>query len=128
MSENSLPSQRQLRFGEIIRSIISEYLIKGDLFDSNLDLRTITLSYVRMSKDLKIASVYFMPLGGQNKKEFLDFLNKNKYLFQKYLSKARLKSKFIPKINFFIDDSFDEAERIENLLLNEKVKRDLNND
>ena len=127
MSENSLPSQRQLRFGEIIRSIISEYLLRGDLFDSNIDSASVTLSYVKMSKDLKIASVYFMPLGGENKKEFLDFLNKNKYLFQRYLSSAKLKSKFIPKINFFIDDSFDEADRIEKLLLDDKVKRDLDN-
>ena len=128
MSENSLPSQRQLRYGEIIRSIISEYLLRGDLYDPNIDLTSVTLSYVKMSKDLKIASAYFMPLGGENKKKFLDLLNKNKYLFQRYLSSARLKSKFVPKINFYIDNSFDEAERIERLLLDEKVKRDLNND
>ena len=63
----------------------------------------------------------------KKKDKFLDFLNNNKYIFQKYISSAKLKSKFTPKINFYIDNSFDEAEKIKNLLLNKKVLRDLNN-
>ena len=127
MNSNTMPSQRQIRFGELIRKIISESIIRGDFFSQEFDSSEITVSFVKMSKDLKIASVYVMPLGGKNKNTILECLNNNKYLIQKSISKAKLKSKFTPKINFFIDDSFEEAERIENLLMNKKVKRDLNN-
>tara|TARA_Y100001960_G_scaffold325397_1_gene407669 strand:+ start:1298 stop:1684 length:387 start_codon:yes stop_codon:yes gene_type:complete len=127
MNSNNMPSQRQIRFGELIRKIISESIIRGDFFSQEFDSSEITVSFVKMSKDLKIASVYVMPLGGKNKNTILECLNNNKYLIQKSISKAKLKSKFTPKINFFIDDSFEEAERIENLLMNKKVKRDLNN-
>jgi len=81
-----------------------------------------------MSKDLRIASIYIMPLGGNNKDEILEIFNKNKFIFQTYLSKAKLKSKFTPTINFYIDNSYDEAEKIEKLLSNKKVTRDLNNE
>ena len=123
-----MPSQRQIRFGELIRTIVSESLIRGDFFDTEINISMITVSFVKMSKDLRVASVYFMPLGGKNKDQVLQFLNNNKYVFQKSISKAKLRSKFTPKINFYIDDSFDEAERIENLLLDQKVLRDLNNE
>ena len=126
MNLKSIPSQRQMRFGEVIRSIISEFLIRGDFFNTEIDISTITVSFVKMSKDLRVASVYFMPLGGKNKDQVLQFLNHNKYFFQKSISEAKLRSKFSPKINFYIDNSFDEAENIENLLLDERVLRDLN--
>ena len=128
MNLKSTSSQRQIRFGEVIRSIISESLIRGDFFKTEIDMSTITVSFVKMSKDLRIASVYFMPLGGKNKDQILQSLNNNKYIFQKFISQAKLRSKFTPKINFYIDDSFDEAEKIENLLLDQKVLRDLNNE
>ena len=64
MNLKSIPSQRQIRFGEVVRSIISESLIKEDFFNTEIDVSTITVSFVKMSKDLKIASVYVMPLGG----------------------------------------------------------------
>ena len=127
MNSNKMPSQRQMRFAEVVRSILSDIFLKEDIFFNQPNIETITVSFVRMSKDLKIASVYIMPLGGKDKNEILNILNENKYLFQKHISKAKLKSKFTPKINFFIDDSFEEAERIENLLMNKKVKRDLSN-
>ena len=128
MNLKSISSQRQMRFGEVIRSIISEFFIRGDFFNTEIDMSTITVSFVKMSKDLRVASVYFMPLGGKNKDTILQFLNNNKYVFQKSISKAKLRSKFTPKINFYIDDSFDEAEKIENLLLDQKVLRDLENE
>ena len=127
MNLKSISSQRQIRFGEVIRSIISESLVRRDFFSAEIDMSIITVSFVKMSKDLKVASVYFMPLGGKNKDQILQFLNNNKYGFQKFISRAKLRSKFTPKINFYIDDSFDEAERIENLLLDQKVLRDLDN-
>ena len=128
MNLTSISSQRQIRFGEVIRSIIGESLLREDFFNTKIDVSTITVSFVKMSKDLRIASVYVMPLGGKNKDQILQSLNDNKYIFQKFISQAKLRSKFTPKINFYIDDSFDEAEKIENLLLDQKVLRDLNNE
>jgi len=126
MNLKSISSQRQIRFGEVIRSIISESLVRGDFFNTEIDMSIITVSFVKMSKDLRVASVYVMPFGGKNKVQLLQFLNDNKFIFQKFISQAKLRSKFTPKINFYIDDSFDEAEKIENLLLDQKVLRDLN--
>ena len=120
-----MSSQRQMRFSELIRSLISECLLVEDFYNFNFETTSITISYVRMSKDLRIANVYLMPLGGENKNKIIDEINSQKYIFQKYLSKARLNSKFTPKINFYLDDSFDEAEKIEKLLLNKDVSRDL---
>ena len=124
MSDN-LSSQRQLRFSELIRSLISECLLVEDFYNFSFETTSITISYVKMSKDLRIASVYLMPLGGENKNKIIEEINNQKYIFQKFLSKARLNSKFTPKINFYLDDSFDEAEKIEKLLLNKDVQRDL---
>ena len=123
---NNLSSQRQLRFSELIRSLISECLLAEDFYNLSFETTSLTISYVKMSKDLRIANVYFMPLGGKNKNIIVEELNKNKLIFQKYISKAKLNSKFTPKIKFFLDDSFDEAEKIEKLLLNKNVARDIN--
>ena len=123
---NHMSSPRQIRYGELIRSLISDCLLKEDFYDQSISSTSVTVSYVKMSKDLKMASVYLMPLGGENQQNFLENIKQKKYIFQRYLSKAKLKSKFTPKINFFIDDTFDEAEKIEKLLLNKKVLRDLN--
>ena len=120
-----MESQRQIRFGELIRSLVSDCLLKEDFYDDNINPTSITISFVRMSKDLKIANVYFMPLGGINKINVLDNLNNKKYIFQKYLSRAKIHSKFTPKLSFFIDDTFDEAQKIEELLLNKNVLRDI---
>ena len=65
-----MDTQRQIRFGELIRSLLSDCLLKEDFFDENISASSITISFVRMSKDLKIANVYFMPLGGKNKIRF----------------------------------------------------------
>tara|TARA_B100001758_G_C17900391_1_gene348364 strand:- start:149 stop:529 length:381 start_codon:yes stop_codon:yes gene_type:complete len=123
---NNLSSQRQLRFSELIRSLISECLLVEDFYNFSFEITSITISYVKMSKDLRIANVYLMPLGGENKNKIIEEINNQKYIFQKFLSKAKLNSKFTPKINFYLDDSFDEAEKIEKLLLNKDVLRDLN--
>ena len=124
MSDN-LSSQRQLRFSELIRSLISECLLVEDFYNLSFETTSITISYVRMSKDLRIANIYLMPLGGENKNKIIEEINSQKFIFQKFLSKAKLNSKFTPKINFYLDDSFDEAEKIEKLLLNKDVQRDL---
>ena len=123
-----MDTQRQIRFGELIRSIVSDCLLKEDFYDENINSTSITISFVKMSKDLKIANVYFMPLAGKDKIKVLENLNEKKYIFQKFLSKAKINSKFTPKLSFYLDDTFDEAEKIEKLLLNEKVLRDTKNE
>ena len=123
-----MESQRQIRFAELIRSLISDCLLKEDFYDESINPSSITVSFVRMSKDLKIANIYFMPLGGKNKLSILTNLKEKKYVFQKYLSNAKIYSKFTPKLSFFLDDTFDEAEKIEKLLSNKNVLRDTNND
>ncbi len=120
-----MESQRQIRFGELIRSLISDCLLKEEFFDTSITATSITVSFVKMSKDLKIANIYFMPLGGINKLETLKNLNEKKYIFQKFLSKAKINSKFTPKLSFFLDDTFDEATKIEKLLQNKKVLKDI---
>ena len=120
-----MSSQRQIRYGEVIRSLICECLLKEDFYDNNISMTSVTVSFVKMSKDLRIANIYFMPLGGELKNKLLEILNNNKYIFQKYIAKAKLQSKFTPKIKFYIDDSFEEAEKISKLLMNQKVSRDL---
>ena len=124
MTDN-LSSQRQLRFSELIRSLISECLLVEDFYNLSFETTSITISYVRMSKDLRIANIYLMPLGGENKNKIIEEINSQRFIFQKFLSEAKLNSKFTPKINFYLDDSFDEAEKIEKLLLNKDVQRDL---
>ena len=120
-----MESQRQIRFGELVRSLISDCLLKEEFFDTSITATSITVSFVKMSKDLKIANIYFMPLGGINKLEILKNLNGKKYIFQKFLSKAKINSKFTPKLSFYLDDTFDEATKIDKLLQNKKVLRDI---
>ena len=122
---SNLSSQRQLRFSELIRSLISECFLVDDFYNFSFQITSITISYVKMSKDLRLANVYLMPLGGENKNKIIEEINTQKYIFQKFLSKARLNSKFTPKIHFYLDDSFDEADKIEKLLLKKDVQRDL---
>ena len=126
MNLGKMPSQTQIRFGEVIRSIISESFIREDFYNSNIDVSKITVSFVKMSKDLRNASVYVTLLGSNKTDEMLESLNNHKYIFQQAISQAKLKSKYTPKINFYIDNSFEEAENIENLLLDKRVLRDLN--
>ena len=128
MAIEKILSQRQIRFGEVIRSLISECLLREDFYDNELSMNSITVSFVKMSKDLRIANIYFMPLGGEFKKKLLEILNSNKYVFQKYIASAKLQSKFTPKIYFYIDNTFDEAEKISKLLLHKRVSRDLENE
>ena len=123
-----METQRQIRYGELIRSLVSDCLLKEDFYDQNINPTSITVSFVRMSKDLKVANVYFMPLGGKNKETVLENLKEKKFIFQKFLSKAKIQSKFTPKLSFYLDDTFDEAEKIEKLLLDKNVLRDTKNE
>jgi len=118
------PSQRQLRVGELVRHALAEVLSRGEAADEVLSSHPITVPEVRMSPDLKLATAYVMPLGGRDQKKVLEALERNK----KYLRSEvvrRVKMKFAPDLRFLIDERFDEAERIERLLRSPEVLRDL---
>tara|TARA_B100001123_G_C15335308_1_gene1032603 strand:- start:659 stop:1042 length:384 start_codon:yes stop_codon:yes gene_type:complete len=125
MNKRDEPSQRQIRFSELIREIISDILNKNYILGNEIESAPITVSFVKMSKDLKTASVYIMPLGGYKKEKILDLINNNRNFFQKAISREKLKIKYTPKIKFYLDDTFEEAQKIQKLLSNKKVKRDL---
>jgi ribosome-binding factor A len=124
--KNSAPggSQRQLRVGEAVRHAVADILAHGSVHDSDLECHIITVPEVRMSPDLKLATVYIMPLGGRDTDVVMAALERNK----KYLRGEvahRVNLKFAPDLRFRVDDRFDEAERIEKLLRTPAVQRDL---
>ena len=108
-------SQRQLRVGEMIKQAISMILIKDEAKIPNLDTKEITVTEVRMSPDLKTAKAYVMPLGGKNATDIIENLKSYSFVVRKVLSK-KITMKFLPKILFVKDESFDYAEKIENLI------------
>ena len=108
-------TQRQLRVGEMIKQSLSMIFIRNEAKVPNLETNTITVTEVRMSQDLKIAKAYVLPLGGKNAEETVEKLKKYSFLIRKTLSK-KIITKFLPKILFAKDDSFDYAEKIENLI------------
>ncbi len=120
------PSQRALRVGELIRHALAEMLTRGDVHDPVLEGHLITVPEVRMSGDLRLATIYVAPLGGRDEKEVLDALERNKRFIRGELS-HRVNLKFAPDIRFRADERFDEAERIEKLLRTPAVQRDLSN-
>jgi ribosome-binding factor A len=121
------PTQRQLRAGEVIRHAMAEILARGDVHDPVIETHLITVPEVRMSPDLRLATVYVMPLGGQDEADVLAALDRNKRYLRGEIAR-RVNLKFAPDIRFRIDERFDEAERIERLLRSPQVRRDLDND
>ena len=117
-------SQRQLRVGELIRHELAEMLSRGDIHDPVVETHMITVPEVRMSPDLRLATIYIMPLGGRDGKEVLEALDRNKKYVRGEIAR-RVNLKFAPDIRFRIDERFDEAERIEKLLRTPEVQRDL---
>ena len=117
-------SQRQLRVGELIRHELADMLSRGGIHDPVIERHMITVPEVRMSPDLRLATIYVMPLGGHDEKEVLDALDRNKRFVRGEISR-RVNLKFAPEIRFRIDERFDEAERIEKLLRTSAVQRDL---
>ena len=108
-------TQRQLRVGEMIKQALGTIFVRGEAKLPNLDTNNITVTEVRMSQDLKIAKAYVLPLGGKNAEEIIDILKKYSFLIRKILSK-KVDMKFLPKILFRKDESFEHAEKIENLI------------
>ena len=119
------PGQRQLRVAEQVRHLLVEILQRGHFRDPDLlDAHRITVTAVEIGPDLKHATAYVMPLGGEKADVFLEALNRSSGYFRSELG-TRMDLRYVPKVTFRLDHSFDEAERIEKLLRNERVQRDL---
>jgi ribosome-binding factor A len=121
------PSQRALRAGELVRHAVAEILARGEVHDPVIEGHLITVPEVRMSPDLRQATIYVMPLGGRDEQAVVDALERNKRYLRGEIAR-RVNLKFAPDIRFRLDERFDEAERIEKLLRTPEVRRDLEKD
>ena len=118
---NSAKSQRQLKVGEELRHLISNALIRNSFYDENIENNNITITEVNVSPDLKNAKVYVMPLGGENKLNVLNSLNKASGRLKKIISN-NIGLRQTPKLVFKIDDTFEYAKKINNILVKIKNK------
>ena len=116
-------SQRQLRVGELMRHAIADILSQGGVHDPVLQTTIITVPEVKMSPDLKLATVYVMPLGGKDLKPVLAALERHKKYIRGEIAHA-VNLKFAPDIRFMADETFDEAARIDQLLASDRVRKD----
>jgi len=117
---NNVPfSQRQLRVGELIKQSLGQIFIKNEAKVPSLETKNITVTEVRMSPDLKNAKAYVIPLGGKDTERTVSMLTEFSYLIRKVLSK-KIDMKFLPKVSFVSDTSFDYAEKIEKLIKGNK--------
>src|SRR5215468_9198065 len=121
------PTQRSLRAAELVRHALAEILARAEVHDPVIQTHLITVPEVRMSPDLRIATVYVVPLGGEDAAAVLAALDRNKRYLRGEVAR-RVNLKFAPEIRFRIDERFDEAERIDRLLRTPQVRRDLDND
>jgi ribosome-binding factor A len=117
-------SQRQLRVGELIRHEVADMLSRGAIHDPVIETHMITVPEVRMSPDLRLATIYIMPLGGRDGNDVIEALERNKRYMRGAIAR-RVNLKFAPEIRFRIDERFEEAERIEKILRTPAVQRDL---
>lgn len=118
------PSQRMLRVGEMVRHKLSELLIRGEIHDDVLASHVVSITEVRISPDLKIATAYVMPLGGKDTEKVLAALEKHKKFIRSEIAQT-LDLRYAPDIRFREDETFDEVSRIDQLLHSEKVRRDV---
>ena len=123
----AMPSQRQLKVGELIRHAIAEIFTRGDLHDDMLAKHSLTVPEVRMTPDLKLATVYVLPLGGEGAEDVVAQLEKHKRFLRGELAR-RIKLKFMPEIRFKVDTTFEASRRIDELLASPKVARDLDDE
>ena len=112
-------SQRQLRVGELIKQSLGQIFLRDEAKVPTLETRNITVTEVRMSPDLKNARAYVIPLGGKDTEKIVSILTKFSHLIRKTLSK-KIDMKFLPKVSFIGDKSFDYAEKIEKLIQRNK--------
>ncbi len=120
-------SQRQLRVGELVRHAVAELLARGDVHDPVIEGHLITVPEVRMTADLRLATIYIMPLAGRDADAVIAAFERHKKFLRAEIA-HRINLKFAPDIRFRIDERFDEAERIDKLLHSPAVARDLKKD
>lgn len=118
------PSQRQLRVAEMIRHRLAEMLVRGEIHDEVIASHVITISEVKISPDLKLATAYVMPLGGRDIAPVLEALDRNRRFIRGELAHA-VNLKFAPDIRFKEDETFEEVSRIDALLHSAKVRADI---
>ena len=118
------PSQRQLRVGELIRRALSDILRRGDLHEPALSGVSITVGEVRTSPDLRVATVYVLPLGGRNAEGMLEALNRAKGEIRREVTR-RVKLRHSPELRFVPDESYDRMDRTREMLGEARVRRDL---
>lgn len=118
------PSQRQLRVGEVIRRALSDALMRGDVHDPDLDGVSVTVSEVRTSPDLKIATAYVLPLGGGDADVVLKALRRARAELRRQVNR-QIDLKFSPEIRFELDETFDRMDDTRAMLSDDRVKRDL---
>jgi ribosome-binding factor A len=118
------PSQRQLRVGELIRRTLSDVLTRGDVHDPELNRVPITVGEVRCSPDLKIATAFVLPLGGQGAEEALKALRRNKGELRHLVARG-LTLKFAPELRFQLDQTFDRLDETRRMFSDETVQRDI---
>jgi len=118
------PSQRQLRVGELIRRTLSDTLSRQEIHDPDLNRMSITVGEVRVSPDLRIATVYALPLGGQGKDEAIAALKRNNYELRRAVAKNVL-LKNVPELRYQTDDTFDRMDEARRLFSDETVQRDI---
>lgn len=118
------PSQRQLRVGEQIRRTLAEVLARGDVHDPELNRMSITVGEVRVSPDLKVATAFVLPLGGQGQEDALKLLARNKGELRKVAGR-KLGLKFAPDLRFRLDETFDRMDDTRRMFAQDAVRRDL---
>ena len=121
------PNQRMLRVGELVRHALAAIFARGDIDDDALRGAVITVPEVRMTNDLKIANAYIMPLGGQHAAEVVAALNRHAKFIRGRVA-PQINMKFAPEMRFHVDETFEEASRIDALLRSAKVQRDLDDE
>lgn len=122
--KNNAPSQRQLRVGEELRHALSEIFMRGETGDPEIDEAHLTVSEVRASPDLKNATVFILPLGGERKNEIIALVQDYDSMLRKLLSN-KVHLKYTPRLTFRLDSTYDEASKIDRLLRQPKVQRDV---
>jgi ribosome-binding factor A len=122
--KNAGPSQRQLRVGELIRHALAEMLSRGEIHDDVLAAHVVTIPEVRLSPDLRLATIYVTTLGGEDLAPVLAALERNRKYIRSEVAHA-VNLKFAPDVRFRADETFDEARRIDEILRSPKVAQDL---
>ena len=126
-SQGSGPSQRQLRVGELLRRRLSEVLSRGDIHDPDLNTMSITVGEVQASPDLKVATVYVLPLGGKDQEVALAALRRNRGEIRRTVARG-LDLKFAPELRFVLDETFDRMDDTRRLFSENTVRRDVESD